>query len=297
MEPSYIINPEEIDYTKIININIGVLGHVDSGKTSLSRSLSKIASTASFDKNPQSQQRGITLDLGFSAFYAKKDNQIFQFTLVDCPGHASLIRTILAGANIIDIMFLVIDINKGIQTQTAECLVIGEILISKIIVVLNKLDLLPKENRNNIIQKKIESLKKVFSKTKYGSEIPFIPISANINAQENGGDSENLDILVKTLINSIEIPKRNLNGEFLYLIDHCFPIKGQGTVVTGTIVQGKAKIGDEIEFPQINEKKKIKSMQMFKKNIEKAGQGDRIGMLIPGLDSSLVKIIKYKYKN
>jgi selenocysteine-specific elongation factor len=98
-----------------------VLGHVDSGKTSICKVLSYITSTASLDKNPQSQERGITLDLGFSAFFTKMptklepkaDNKKYlQFTLVDCPGHASLIKTIIGGAQIIDIMFLIIDINE-----------------------------------------------------------------------------------------------------------------------------------------------------------------------------------------
>ena len=119
---------------RILNINVGVLGHVDSGKTSLVKALSTQLSTASLDKHPESRRRGITLDLGFSAFKTtlpekliKENPEIannydkLQFTLVDCPGHASLIRTMITGAQIIDIMILVIDVNKGIQTQTAEC--------------------------------------------------------------------------------------------------------------------------------------------------------------------------------
>ena len=98
----------------IANVNIGILGHVDSGKTSLCKALSTQASTAAFDKNPQSQERGITLDLGFSAFYVDVNEQMqermerkidrIQYTLVDCPGHAGLIRTIIGGAQIIDFM-------------------------------------------------------------------------------------------------------------------------------------------------------------------------------------------------
>jgi len=140
--------------TRTLNINVGILGHVDSGKTSLSRALSTMASTNAFDKNPQSKARGITLDLGFSSFMTSVPPQLeggsydqMQVTLVDCPGHASLIRTIIGGAQIIDLMLLVIDVSKGIQTQTAECLVIGEILNDTLIVVLNKLDMLPEASR------------------------------------------------------------------------------------------------------------------------------------------------------
>lgn len=119
-----------------------------------------IFSTNAFDKNPQSQERGITLDLGFSSFtmdipehLKTNDYSQIQITLVDCPGHASLIRTIIGGAQIIDLMLLVIDITKGIQTQTAECLIIGEITCDKMLVVLNKIDLIEEDQRQIAIDK------------------------------------------------------------------------------------------------------------------------------------------------
>ena len=137
---------------KILNINLGVLGHVDSGKTSLVRALSVTLSTASLDRAPEEKLRGITLDLGFSSFTVPPPPVVesagfnkMQYTLVDCPGHASLIRTIMGGAQIIDMMLLIIDVTKGIQTQTAECVVIGEILADKFLIILNKVDLLPEE--------------------------------------------------------------------------------------------------------------------------------------------------------
>ena len=112
----------EVDPSKLLNINIGVLGHIDSGKTSLCKAMSTVSSTAGFDKSPQSQERGITLDLGFSAFVVavpqwlrEKEPQKLhgvehiQFTLVDCPGHASLMKTVIGGASIIDLMILVVD--------------------------------------------------------------------------------------------------------------------------------------------------------------------------------------------
>jgi selenocysteine-specific elongation factor len=140
--------PSEISSLKpveVVNINLGVLGHIDSGKTSLCKALTNIQSTASFDKNPQSQAQGITIDLGFSAFFTyipsemaenlDKNKKFLQYTLVDCPGHASLIKTIIAGAGIIDIMILIIDVTKGVQVQTAECIVLGELLGPQLVVV------------------------------------------------------------------------------------------------------------------------------------------------------------------
>ena len=149
----------------VLNLNIGVLGHVDSGKTSLVKALSTALSTAALDKHPESRKRGITLDLGFSAFTLEDvppqlqpeapaaPYDAVQFTLVDCPGHASLIRTIIGGAQIVDIMLLVIDANKGIQTQTAECVVIGEITTDNAIIVLNKIDTIPADERDDRLER------------------------------------------------------------------------------------------------------------------------------------------------
>lgn len=106
------------------NINLGLLGHVDSGKTSLAKTLSTFGSTASFDRHPQSQERGITIDLGFSTFELSQDSRV---TLVDCPGHSSLIRTVIGGIQIIDGIILVIDASVGLQHQTNECLLLAKL--------------------------------------------------------------------------------------------------------------------------------------------------------------------------
>lgn len=128
-------------------------------------------STAALDKHPQSKQRGITIDLGFSSFVVARDGAVeepstadgefLRFTLVDCPGHASLIRTVIGGAQIIDRIVLVVDVTKGIQTQTAECLVIGEILCGDLVVVLNKIDLLDLTSRQQRLDHVCETIRKV----------------------------------------------------------------------------------------------------------------------------------------
>ena len=175
-----------------LNINIGVMGHVDSGKTSLVKTLSTMLSTAALDKHKQSQERGITLDLGFSSFSTDVPEHLkgsgvsrLQFTLVDCPGHASLIRTIIGGAQIIDMMILVVDITKGIQTQTAECIVIGEICCAPedVIIVLNKVDLIDEAVRDAKIAKAKAQLSKVFSKTVF-RDAPMITVSAVVGEKK-----------------------------------------------------------------------------------------------------------------
>ncbi|SCA48205.1 selenocysteine-specific elongation factor selB homologue, putative [Plasmodium ovale] len=199
----------------MINVNIGVLGHVDSGKTSLCRCLSEVLSTCALDKHKQSQERGITIDLGFSSFYIKKKNskldcnrskkyderdsndkeknvpnngefvgpfnkteslslltwenepeeETIQVCLVDCPGHHSLLKCIVMGAEITDMIFLVIDINKGIQKQTLECLVLCEIVKSDVIIVLNKIDLIPAREREKKIMIMKRKIEQALSKT------------------------------------------------------------------------------------------------------------------------------------
>jgi len=151
---------------------VGILGHVDAGKTTITSKLSQVLSTASLDKNPQSQERGITLDLGFSCFRTNNvdpnqrvnlskdestDNSVdpLQFTIVDCPGHASLFRTVIAGSNIVDIILIVVDVVEGIQTQTSEYFILSEILKSNspIIFILNKIDKISSEDLYGSIDK------------------------------------------------------------------------------------------------------------------------------------------------
>uniref|UniRef100_A0A2K5E9G0 Eukaryotic elongation factor, selenocysteine-tRNA specific n=1 Tax=Aotus nancymaae TaxID=37293 RepID=A0A2K5E9G0_AOTNA len=239
-----------------VNVNVGVLGHIDSGKTALARALSTTASTAAFDKQPQSRERGITLDLGFSCFSVplparlrsalpkfqaspeadpEPGEPLLQVTLVDCPGHASLIRTIIGGAQIIDLMMLVIDVTKGMQTQSAECLVIGQIACQKLVVVLNKIDLLAEGRRQATIDKMTKKMQKTLENTKFRGA-PIIPVAAKPGGPE----------------------------------------------------------APETEAPQgipelIEVVKKVKSMQMFHRPITSAMQGDRLGICVTQFDPKLLE--------
>ena len=292
------------------NINVGCLGHVDSGKTSLGAllynldpivsihgyiksiyfvvaALSTSLSTAALDKHPQSKARGITLDLGFSSFTSTLENgECAQFTLVDCPGHASLVKTVVGGAQIIDMMLLVVDITKGIQPQTAECIVIGEITTDCMIVALNKIDLIEEEKRVKYIKKATKMVQKTLSGTSFRN-VPVVAVSAR---NENLIGIESLEkemIAIGSQIiskNQSIIEKRE--GPFMMHIDHCFGVKGQGTVVTGTVAAGHVSVGQVIEFPLLATSRRVKSIQAFKKPVQKASFGDRIGMCISNLSSS-----------
>ena len=316
LEQIILISPEDLEKIqneindnnsfKILNINVGILGHVDSGKTSLSKIISSISSTASFDKNPQSKERGITLDLGFSALYIQTpkilkekfssnkkivQSEYIQITLVDCPGHASLIRTVISGASIIDTVILVIDSVKGIQIQTVECIALSEILCQKITIALSKIDLL--KNKEDDISKKTEKLKQIFAKTKFGNDISIIPTTT---IEKDKNNIENMiKLLIKSVIecigfNNIEDNEiNNKNDSLIAYIDHCFKIKNKGTVATGTIMKGNIKINDEIYFPELSNKYMVKEIQIFRKSVKSATKGDRVGLLIKNLDNQKVE--------
>ncbi|TDH14236.1 hypothetical protein EPR50_G00040220 [Perca flavescens] len=286
---------------KTLNFNVGVLGHVDSGKTSLARALSSTASTAAFDKNPQSRERGITLDLGFSSFTVELPDHLrdsggqqqydsLQFTLVDCPGHASLIRTIIGGAQIIDLMMLVVDVVKGVQTQTAECLLIGELTCPRMVVVLNKVDLLPPNKRQSAIEKMTKRLHKTLESTRF-KECPVIAVAAKPGGPEAPDTEEPHGVpeLIELLKKQTYLPKRDPRGDLLMAVDHCFSIRGQGTVMTGTMLQGSLAINDTVEIPALQVTKKIKSVQMFRKPVSGAMQGDRVGVCVTQFDPKLLE--------
>jgi small GTP-binding protein len=297
VEPTLpILLPEQIKTIppeRILNLNVGVLGHVDTGKTSLVKTLSSVLSTAALDKSKQSRARGITLDLGFSAFllplpdHLKKESvvavneggvgsknsnrpqqqqvqtselqqkyDLLQVTLVDCPGHASLIRTIIGGAQIIDMVLLVVDATKGMQTQTAECLVIAEMTTRNLIVVLNKVDLFPEDEREERIRLAEKKMRNALRGTKF-ENATMVGISACVGGEKVAaigglsGDlmhtsgTHNIHGLLEILQSHMRAPNRDDRpspDRFHFAVDHCFPIKGQGTVLTGTCLSGKAQL-------------------------------------------------------
>ena len=284
---------------EVLNINVGVLGHVDCGKTSLCGVLSTIASTAAFDKSRQSKERGITLDLGFSCFLTPLPEHLrslvaeqvthLQYTLVDCPGHASLIRTIIGGAQIIDMMLLVLDATKGVQTQTAECLVICRITGRKLLVVFNKVDLIEEAKRAASVDRIIKKMKKTLESM--GIEaVAFVAVSARPEGVETSIDKAiGVQELIHCLNTHTDLPLRSPKGDFLFAVDHCFLIRGQGTVMTGTVLSGSIRVNDPLLIPALSLNRKVKSMQMFRQPVQKAMQGDRLGICVTHFEPKLLE--------
>jgi len=247
-----------------IPIHIGLFGHIDSGKTAIAAVLSEIISTAGLDAHPQSKQRGITIDLGFTSFILDK----YLITLVDGPGHADLIKISASSVEIIDFAMVVIDINKGPQIQTGEHLIMIDALgIKKIIVLLNKIDIF-----EGNINEEIKKIKAFFNTTNFGSNVPVYAVSAKkrvgFELLKNG---------ILETINSVEI-KRDYEEPTIIPIDHYFSIKGMGTVVTGTIIKGKLEINQNLEIIPLNISSKVKNIQIFRQNVKRAKAGDRVGV-------------------
>ncbi len=262
--------PQIENITKYNSYLIGLVGHVDSGKTAIARQLTEIISTSGLDAHPQSQERGITIDLGFTSFIHEK----LLVTLVDAPGHADLIRSVVASARIIDGAIVVIDGKEGIQVQTAEHMVILELLdISNVIFVINKIDIISTEKIQQIKQQLNELLKN----TNFGVNHPIIEVSA-----KNGTGIDELRNEITRWIESISKPE-NKSELSAFPIDHHFQKKGFGVIVTGT-TQGSFAVGDKLTvIPHLSEVR-VKNAQVYHQNVETIPPGFRAGMILSGID-------------
>ncbi|MES1919512.1 hypothetical protein MHBO_001330 [Bonamia ostreae] len=271
---------------QITNVNIGLFGHVDSGKTSLSKLISTHKSTAAFDKSNQSQERKITLDLGFSSVIFLKER--VQVTLVDCPGHSNYIKTIMGGAQIVDGAIIVIDIVEGIQRQTLECSALCKMLSKMahkngrpffLFFFLNKVDLLANEEVLKAKMAKIEkALTKLFLRKNVRKNVLAIQSVFRNNKNKEMAEKEKIsNFILEKIANFCENGHfLDRSGEkfderqekFLMAFDHCFGVKGKGTVLTGTILDGNVKIGDKLYFQSNpNAFLKVKSIQKFHQNV------------------------------
>ena len=179
-------------------------------------------------------------------------------------------------------MILVVDIQKGFETQTGECLILGEVTRKPIIVALNKIDLLEDSQRETTISKVTNRVQKTLSSTIF-KNAKIIPVSAS--------SAINLDILIKAMIDEVAYMKlvRNTKLPMIFAFDHCFSIKGSGTVLSGTVLQGTVKVNDTIEFPQLKTDRKIKSIQMFRNSVESGECGDRLGVCVTNFDPKLLE--------
>lgn len=258
--------PREIPTGRVM-AHVGLFGHVDHGKTKLAVCLTEKPSTAALDKHPEAQRRGMSIDMGFSAFHLGK----YLVTLVDLPGHYSLIKHVVAGANIIDAGILVVAADEGPKVQTIEHLqILNALNIERLVVAINKMDLVD-EQRLKQVKNEVKTL---LMNTRF-KDSPLVCVSA-IKCQ-------GIEELRNTLLEQVSLPVRQWSGSLKIPISHSFNIAGIGTVVTGTILRGKVKAGDVVEIRPGGKQCKVRLIQIFGENTEKAAAGDRVGIALVGI--------------
>ena len=256
----------------LVPVHIGLMGHIDHGKTALARAISERVSTAGLDKHPQAQERGITIDLGFTMFVLEK----YLVTLVDAPGHADLIRSVVAGANIIDSAILAVAADEGPKIQTGEHLVVLRSMdIDSVVIAITKSDLV-----NDTRLAEVEGMMKKIVRDAGFERVEYVTVSA-----QNG---EGIEDLRKALLKVIVPRTRITEGPVLMPIDHAFSVKGHGTVVTGTILRGHLSTNDVVEFSPTGLSGKVRSIQTFGTSRSEASAGDRVGINAPEIDHTQI---------
>ncbi len=250
--------------------HIGLMGHIDAGKTMVASRLTEVISTAGLDKHDQAKRRGITIDMGFT-FFRLKNHLV---TIVDAPGHSDLIQSVISCANIIDLGVLVVDATKGVQVQTGEHLIILNSLdIPYLFILINKIDIASPMQ----VEKTKKELQRVIKGTSFENNYEIFSVSAK--------EDKGFELVRQNLLEYIvsHPPQRDVDKEFNYLIDHHFVKKGFGTIFTGTVLSGRVQKGDVVRLLPQNIEGQIKSIQKAKKSVEGAKAGDRCGIAVSKL--------------
>lgn len=270
------------------HLNIGTIGHVDHGKTTLTAAITKVLSDSgqaefvefeNIDKAPEERERGITISIAHVEY--ETDNR--HYAHVDCPGHADYVKNMITGAAQMDGAILVVSAPDGPMPQTREHILLArQVGVPYIIVALNKIDMLDDEELLDLVDLEIRELL-----TQYGfpgDDIPIVKVSA-VKALEGDADAA---AQIKELMASVDAyipePERDLDRPFLMAIEDVFTISGRGTVVTGRVERGKIVAGDEIEIVGFKDTQKTvaTSLEMFRKILDDAQAGDNVGVLLRG---------------
>ncbi|NJS14326.1 MAG: elongation factor Tu [Sphingopyxis sp.] len=272
--------------------NIGTIGHVDHGKTSLTAAITKVLAEnvagnaavdfANIDKAPEERERGITI----STAHVEYETNARHYAHVDCPGHADYVKNMITGAAQMDGAILVVSAADGPMPQTKEHILLAkQVGVPTMVVFLNKVDQLDDPELLELVELEIreELSKRDFD----GDNIPIIPGSA-LAALEGRDDNIGKDAILK-LMEAVDAwipqPERPLDKPFLMPIEDVFSISGRGTVVTGRIETGIVKVGEEVEIVGIKDTKKtvVTGVEMFRKLLDQGQAGDNVGALIRGV--------------
>ncbi|KKW22443.1 MAG: Elongation factor Tu [Parcubacteria group bacterium GW2011_GWA2_51_12] len=270
------------------HINVGTIGHVDHGKTTLTaaithflskKGLAKERTYDSIDNAPEEKERGITINTSHVEYESEKRH----YAHVDAPGHADYIKNMITGAAQMDGAVLVVSAADGPMPQTREHILLArQVGVPHIIVFLNKVDMVDDKELIDLVE---EEIRELLNKYEYpGKDVPIIRGSA-LKAMEDDADAlKSIEQLVSTMDTYFPEPVRNTDKPFLMPIEDIFSIEGRGTVVTGRIERGIVKLNDEIEIVGIKATMKtvVTGIEMFNKSLDEGRAGDNAGILIRG---------------
>ena len=269
--------------------NVGTIGHVDHGKTTLTAAITKYfyvgdnaPDISQIDKAPEERERGITINTA----HVEYESDDTHFAHVDCPGHEDYIKNMITGAAQMDGAILVVSATDGAMKQTREHILLSkQVGVDHLVVFVNKVDMVDDEEMLELVEM---DLRELLSEYGYdGDNVPFTFGSA-LKALE-GEDTEigkqAIDKLVKSMDETIPVPDRDTDKPFLMPIEDVFSISGRGTVVTGRIECGKIHVGDEVEVVGVKETQKTTctGVEMFRKLLSDGQAGDNVGILLRGL--------------
>ncbi|MXZ13504.1 MAG: elongation factor Tu [Candidatus Dadabacteria bacterium] len=270
------------------HLNIGTIGHVDHGKTTLTAAITSILSKRgqaeyvefdNIDKAPEERERGITINIA----HVEYETDIRHYAHVDCPGHADYVKNMITGAAQMDGAVLVVSAPDGPMPQTREHILLArQVGVPYIVVALNKVDMLDDEELLELVELEIRELLSEYGFP--GDDIPVVKVSALKAIEGDAGAAEQIVELMDQIDNYIPEPERDMDKPFLMAIEDVFTISGRGTVVTGRVERGRIVAGNEIEIVGFKETTKTvaTSLEMFRKILDDAQAGDNVGVLLRG---------------
>ena len=277
------------------HVNIGTIGHVDHGKTTLSaaiatvlskKGLAKAMAYADIDNAPEEKARGVTINITHIEYETEKRH----YAHIDMPGHADYIKNMITGAAQVDGAILVVSAADGPMAQTREHLLLAkQVMVPAIVVFLNKVDMVTDPELLDLVEVEVRELL-----TKYGFDGDKAPVIKGSALKALEGDAEqekHIMELMDAVDSYIPTPVRDLDKPFLMPVEDVFSIKGRGTVVTGRIERGKIKVNEEAEIIGLKATQKtvVTGVEMFRKQLDEGQAGDNVGLLLRGVEKDQVE--------
>jgi elongation factor Tu len=278
------------------HVNVGTIGHIDHGKTTLTAAITKVLSKHdptntirsfdSIDNAPEERARGITIATAHVEYQTANRH----YAHVDCPGHADYIKNMITGAAQMDGAILVVAATDGPMPQTREHILLArQVGVPFVMVALNKVDMVDDEELLELVELEVRELLSAYDFP--GDDTPVIKVSAlgALNGEEKW--EKTIDELMAAVDSFIPTPAREIDKPFLMPVEDVFSISGRGTVVTGRIERGQVKVGEEVEIIGIRDTQKrvVTGVEMFRKLLDSGQAGDNVGLLVRGLDKDDVE--------